>query len=129
MAKAKKHVAPAKVVAAILDKSGSMAACRSEVIDGFNEFLGTLEGEANTTVSVTLFDTVVTLAHDAKVPADVPKLTSESYAPGGCTALLDAIGKTVSALGAKVGTGADAPSVVCLIMTDGQENSSQEFRL
>jgi hypothetical protein len=56
--------------------------------------------------------------------SDVKKLDTNSYVPGGNTALNDAIGITVRKVDA------DKPQVdkvITVIMTDGEENSSREW--
>jgi hypothetical protein len=121
-----KAPARATVIAAILDKSGSMAPLQYEVISGFNKFLAeqqAVPGEAR--IHVTLFDTSV-VHHDrgSDVRAAKP-LDGTSYQPGGMTALLDAVGATLSALRSDYGKGDD---VMVLIVTDGQENSSHRFK-
>lgn len=48
-------------------------------------------------------------------------LTEKEYNVRGCTALLDSIGKTVNSYKNRVG------SAMCIITSDGYENSSREF--
>lgn len=49
-------------------------------------------------------------------------MTENEYYVRGCTALLDAIGKTITSLDRKIEN-----KVLFVIMTDGMENSSVEF--
>ena len=114
------------LVNVILDKSGSMASKTNDVIEGFNAYVAGLgeEGQVNYLFSLTLFDTQVAYRHVAIPLAEVKKLDSKSYQPGGNTALNDAIGITVRKVEA------DQPKVdkvVTVIMTDGEENSSREW--
>ena len=117
-----------KQVAFIVDKSGSMQSCRTQVISGFNEFVGDLKKEAALDIrfTLTLFDTVVEERHTALPVADVPLLGDETYVPGGCTALYDALGLTLASLENRLGEDRETP-VVVVVMTDGLENSSREY--
>jgi Mg-chelatase subunit ChlD len=54
---------------------------------------------------------------------NVPELTSDTYLPGGGTALFDAISESVRV--AEKDKSEDE-RVICVIMTDGEENSSRE---
>ncbi len=76
------------------------------------------------------FDDQYEVVH-AHVPVqDVPPLTDQTYVPRGSTALLDAIGRTIVATGARLAmmAEADRPQVVVVaVQTDGLENASREF--
>jgi hypothetical protein len=59
-----------------------------------------------------------------------PRLTADTYVPRGTTALLDAIGRTIDELGARLAAmpAADRPGkVIFVIITDGLENASREY--
>lgn len=105
----------------ILDKSGSMQSVLTDTIGGFNAWLAKQKGAAgDQRLTLTLFDTAVAaLYEDAPIEQVLP-LTTATYVPGGRTALLDAIGKTVAGISPK------ARKVLVVIMTDGHENSSRE---
>ena len=115
----------------VIDRSGSMKGTELETISGFNSFVADqkkLQGDADLTL--TLFDSTVNVIHNGLALADVPELDGYTYVPNGYTALLDAIGKTVNAMGARFAamTEDERPSkVILLIITDGEENSSKEF--
>ena len=53
---------------------------------------------------------------------NIKKLTNKEYYVRGCTALLDAIGKTINNLDKKVNN-----KVLFVITTDGLENASREY--
>ena len=114
------------LVNVILDKSGSMASKTNDVIEGFNAYVAGLgeEDQVNYLFSLTLFDTQVAYRHVAIPLAEVKKLDSKSYQPGGNTALNDAIGITVRKVDADQ---PEVDKVVTVIMTDGEENSSREW--
>ncbi len=115
----------------ILDRSGSMETVRADTIGGFNAFLAeqkAVPGAA--TLSLVQFDNEYETVHSVTRIQDVPELTAQTFVPRGSTALLDAIGRTVIATGARLAAlpEADRPGKVLLvIMTDGQENASAEF--
>ena len=115
----------------ILDKSGSMAGLESDTIGGFNSMISKQkdeEGEAY--VTTVLFDTVLKTLHD-RIPLEkVPEMTGKDYVPGGCTALLDAIGETVGHIRDihKYIRAEDVPQkTLVVITTDGYENASRRF--
>lgn len=116
-------------IVCIVDRSGSMEAICEDAIGGFNRFLREQKeqpGEARLTLA--LFSEGYELRYNAAPIADVAELTKYTYRPGGSTALLDAIGRTVTEARARIKGGWGRPDkVVCLIVTDGHENASQEW--
>lgn len=118
-------------ISIIQDKSGSMSHLRDETIKGFNSFLDDqkkLSGKC--TLSLTQFDTEFKVVHDGKDIQSIPHLTAETYVPGGYTALLDGIARTINLAGQrfeKINEPDRPEKVVVVIITDGQENSSREF--
>lgn len=121
-------------IAVILDRSGSMGSCVNDTIGGFNTFLQKqkeqLDGAITATMSLIQFDNQYEPNYLDMRLRDVPLLTHETYQPRGGTALHDAIGRTITELGAKF---ARLPEherpgkVVVLIITDGEENASREY--
>ena len=107
----------------ILDKSGSMYDLVDETIDGFNSYIDKekTKGE-NILVTLILFDTEYNVVYSRKPIDEVGKLTRQQYFAGGCTALLDAIGRTIVSLDREVNN-----KVLFVITTDGLENSSRKF--
>jgi Mg-chelatase subunit ChlD len=112
----------------ITDRSGSMATIASDVIGGYNRLMADQKrerGEAR--VTYTQFDTAYEVIYAGKPLAEVPELTAETFVPRGGTALLDAIGRTLHEQGERIKREAWVELVVCVIITDGHENSSHEF--
>ena len=108
----------------ILDESGSMGGKCSDVIGGFNQFLQEQRnGPDEARISLVKFNTNHTIVHAAIPIADAKELTTATYVPGGMTALLDAVAQSV-----RLADGAKQPDerVICLVITDGEENSSRE---
>lgn len=59
-------------------------------------------------------------------------LTEKEYYARGCTALLDAVGRTIDAVGRRLSETPEAErpgKVIFTITTDGQENASREYSL
>lgn len=117
----------------IIDASGSMQGLTKDTIGSFNTFLDeqkAVQGEAIFTLCT--FNTDYSLLHDCAVLAGVPSLDPKSYRPNGGTALLDAMGVTMTTVGQKLAAmpETDRPSkVIFLIITDGEENSSTKYTL
>lgn len=115
----------------ILDKSGSMSGLQADTIGGFNSLIEkqkSEEGEA--IVTTVLFNDDYFLVHDKENIDKVKELTRKEYFPIGCTALLDAVGRTVSAVASdyEMMNKEDIPErTLVVITTDGKENSSKEY--
>lgn len=115
----------------VLDRSGSMASVRDDTIGGFNSFIEAqrkLPGSCN--ASLVQFDDHYEPLYAGKPVGDAPLLTKDTFVPRGMTALLDAIGRTIVATGARLEVlpEADRPArVIFVILTDGGENSSKEY--
>ena len=118
-------------IAVVLDRSGSMAPLKNDVIGGFNHFLAEQTAEpGEATLTLTQFNTTSEVVYDFVALGRAKTLDADSYEPAGGTALLDAVGKTIDAVGARLAALAESqrPSrVICLIITDGEENSSRIF--
>lgn len=115
----------------VLDRSGSMSSCRQATIEAFNEFLeGQKNGPDEAVVSLYRFDHEYEPIYEGSNVDLAPKLSDLNFVPRGSTALLDAIGRTIDAIGARLANTLeyDRPSkVVVVIVTDGQENASMEY--
>ena len=115
----------------ILDKSGSMAGLVDDTIGGYNALLEkNREAEGEALVSTVLFDNSSQVLHDRVDIAHVKPLTRKDYQPGGCTALLDAVGGAIAyhqtvrkILPAELHP---AHTLFC-ITTDGYENASRRY--
>lgn len=113
-------------VSLILDESGSMQSCKRAAIAGFNRYVKSLQDEpAPTWFTLTLFNARRTEVRYHGVPvATVPELDAETYRPQDTTPLYDAIGHTLAAARKEAPAGFQK---LCVILTDGLENSSKEF--
>jgi len=118
-------------VTVILDKSGSMEVRRNDALHGFNALVEDQKRQpGDAALSLVQFDTSYEPNYTEVALKDVAPLTLETYQPNGGTALLDAIGKTINAIGQRLSARADGDrpgKVIVVIVTDGEENSSREF--
>ena len=116
----------------ILDRSGSMAGLESDTIGGFNSLIDKqkkVDGKAF--VTTVLFDNQQKTVHDRVDLAEVAPMTEKEYYVGGSTALLDAVGDTVTHIEKihKYVRPEDVPAhTMVVITTDGLENSSHRWR-
>ena len=115
----------------ILDRSGSMHGLESDTIGGFNSLIDKQKrGAGCALVTTVLFDTSVERVHDRIDIQNVPLMTAKDYIPGGCTALLDAIGSTIKHIVNihRYARKEDIPEkTVFVITTDGLENASHHY--
>jgi uncharacterized protein YegL len=106
----------------VLDCSGSMITIALETEQGFNQMIEKLrEGANDTTVTLVEFDSTVQPVYEQKPLPEVPKMVFKTR---GMTALLDGVGVAIRRMEKFVKPG---DNVAITIMTDGGENSSQEF--
>ena len=115
----------------ILDESGSMSGLEGDTIGGFNSMIEKQRREAGEAyVSTVLFANESRVIHDRVALEKVEPLTERQYAPGGCTALLDALGGAIHHIGNvhKYARAEDVPEhTVFVITTDGMENASHRY--
>jgi len=113
----------------VLDRSGSMQKIRGDMEGGLDKFFEDqrkLPGRC--TVTLTQFSDRYEVVYQGCDIKDVPQAC---LVPDGTTALLDAVGRTINEVGKRL---ADTPEaerpgrVLFLIITDGRENASREFR-
>ena len=115
----------------VLDRSGSMSGLESDTIGGFNSLIAKQKREDGACfVSTVLFDTECNVLHD-RVPIEkISQMTASDYVPGGCTALLDALGGAIHHIGNihKYAREEDVPEhTIFVITTDGLENASKRY--
>lgn len=113
----------------VLDSSGSMSAIREDTIGGFNTFLTDQRDEEGTaTVSLVEFDSTVEAIYRGTAIEGTPELSTETYTPGGQTALYDAIATAIEDTAIFI-DGIDAENrpetIIVVVLTDGKENASE----
>ena len=115
----------------VLDKSGSMAGLEADTIGGFNAMIEKqkkLDGKVY--VSTVLFSNYSQVVHDRVDINEVAPMTDRDYCPGGCTALLDALGGAIHHIGLihHYARPEDVPEhTIFVITTDGMENASHQY--
>ena len=116
----------------ILDRSGSMAGLEEDTIGGFNSMIEkqkTIKGEV--IVSTVLFDNHFEVLHNRVALNSIKLLTQKDYYVRGTTALLDAIGRSISKVQhthSMLSQDEVPKKIMFVIMTDGMENASTEYR-
>lgn len=117
----------------ILDRSGSMRGLESDTVGGYNALLDKQRKEAGEAIVTTvLFDDGYELLHDRIPLTGIADITTKEYYVRGCTALLDAVGRTITKVeNAQAHTleSQRPEKTLFVITTDGLENSSKEYRL
>ena len=125
-------------IAMILDRSGSMSSIQAATVEGINAFIAdqqNSEGEVN--LLLVQFDDKYEQVYSGPIAgaplltlAEIPAGNQVRFEPRGSTALLDAMGNTIVAVGrtlAELPEGKRPGKVVMVTMTDGHENSSRKF--
>ena len=120
----------------IMDRSGSMWDIQKPAIQGYNEVLGGVKaarkqyaGTQEQYITLVLFDsTSIDEVYWNADPEAAKILTAETYVPGACTPLYDAVGMTLTKLRNELKDD-ENHSVVVTVITDGLENSSHEYSL
>lgn len=110
----------------ILDGSGSMSDVQDDVVSGLNGYFEKQKSEkGKTRISLTVFDTELYPVFTSAKLKDITELTVKDTLKGGFTALLDAVGDTLTKT-------KDDPKYkdwkkLVVIHTDGKENQSKKF--
>ena len=110
----------------VLDRSGSMWETLNDTIGGFNSFVESQkkDGNGECTMSLHQFDHEYETIYTNKPINEVDLLTTQTFVPRGQTALVDAIGRTIS----NASSSTDEVKNIVVILTDGEENSSKEYK-
>ncbi|MCD8357023.1 MAG: VWA domain-containing protein [Clostridia bacterium] len=115
----------------ILDRSGSMSGLEADTIGGYNSMLEKQRKEPGEAIVTTvLFDDQYELLHDRMDIRSITPITDREYYVRGCTALLDAVGRTIQKIAnVQKHTAPEhrADQVLFVITTDGMENASREY--
>lgn len=109
----------------IIDRSGSMGGLEGATIEGYNSYIEKLRDEKDARLTLVLFDNQYEVVNDDRPIKQVPLLDNKTYYVRGGTALIDAVCRTINERKAKVGK---QDKALVLIITDGYENASQEYK-
>ena len=107
-----------------------MGGLESDTIGGYNSMLSKQKNQKKGKVYVTtvLFDDEYELLHNQVSIEEMKPITEKEYYVRGSTALLDAIGKTIMQVKANQDKKENKDKVLFVIITDGLENASKEYR-
>ena len=114
----------------VLDKSGSMHGLTSDTIGGFNSMIQKYrELKLPVKVTTVLFNNKTQFLHDRVPIEEVKELTNKDYVAEGTTALLDAMGESLTKMAKipELKNNKDV-QVIVVIITDGMENASREYK-
>jgi len=131
-------------VAFVLDRSSSMGSCWAETVSGFNEHIDVIRNvggaeecqtcddascvdcqKKDIKTSLVLFNQDVHTSFWNAPLSALQKIDEGDVRPAGMTALYDAVGYTIDKLRENAD---DASSILLVILTDGFENSSREYK-
>lgn len=121
------------LIAFLLDETGSMNLVKNQTIDGFNKYVDTLKkAETPMLMTLTKFNSLKNeVVYSALSVKEVLHLNNETYLPDAATPLYDAVGTTIASVDKELAhkrfNKKAVPNVLCVIMTDGEENSSREY--
>ena len=117
----------------VVDESGSMSIIRRQALVGINETLTTIQKMQEThknleqRVTLVTFDSTHTnVFYDNVRASNANPLKAKDYNPCGATPLYDAIGMGIAKINALT---TEDDSVLVTIITDGEENCSEEYSL
>jgi hypothetical protein len=119
----------------IVDKSGSMMDCVDSTINGFNEQVNRIKdkslefAEEEITMGLTTFNDNVKHVYFQQNPNKMVLLNYENYRPSGGTALLDAVGETITEIEHQIAASLIPTTAIIVILTDGYENASKKYNL
>lgn len=115
-------------ISVLLDRSGSMASIKDSVTEEFNKLLREQkEVKGKATFTFAQFDDKYDIVERN---IDLKDAKNLDLVPRGMTALLDGIGKLVAQTGEDLAAMPESErpeNVVFIVITDGGENSSQEY--
>lgn len=115
----------------IIDMSGSMCSIIEKAREGFNQFLKEQKSSKNKIkFSLLFFDTDFYMPYKSVNIEDVEEVNEDTYYANGGTALYDAIGFSIDTYVeklAKTSKNKRADKTLFVILTDGEENSSQVY--
>lgn len=118
------------LIAALLDRSGSMETSVQATEDGWRELINAQRANpGHCQVTLAQFDNRYEVVYP---PTDIAAVPEFSLQPRNTTALLDSVGRFITEVGEQLSALPEEQrpgQVICLIMTDGMENASRHWTL
>jgi uncharacterized protein YegL len=117
----------------ILDQSGSMSDCIDATLSGLQEQRDNIIRiakefpEQEIRVGLTVFNQDVQIIYQNMPTENFPSIQQIEYRPSGSTALLDAIGLSITQVENQISR--DGDTAIIVILTDGYENASRFYSL
>lgn len=117
----------------ILDQSGSMSDCIDATLSGLQEQRDNIiriakeYPEQEIRVGLTVFNQDVQIIYQNMPTENFPSVQQLEYRPSGSTALLDAIGLSITQVENQISR--DGDTAIIVILTDGYENASRFYSL
>jgi len=122
-------------VAFIMDRSSSMRSFGAEAVDAFNQQIETTKKTLEDKDTIEAEVCLVTFSSTVDAPElwcrpleEVQPWNQEDYQPSGMTAMFDAMGFTIQKLKQQPDIDDPTTSVLIIVITDGNENSSREYQ-
>lgn len=116
------------LIAALLDRSGSMRTSVQATEDGWRELINSQRANpGQCQVTLAQFDNQYEVVYP---PTDIAAVPEFSLQPRSNTALLDSVGRFITEVGEQLSALPEEQrpgQVICLIMTDGMENASRHW--
>lgn len=124
----------------VCDRSGSMHRHRDDAEGAVNAFIDSQRDVEGTTATITVVDFDAEIGnqigdepwYNERFHGDVKNCKPYQLRPRGNTALLDAVGRTITTTGERLAALPEderPEHVIFVVQTDGQENSSRDFTL
>lgn len=119
-------------IAFVVDESGSMGAGREATMRGMNEQIQMVRNKfkdapgVEPIVTVVKFNETVNPLFINRTLNELTEFTNDTYNPNGGTAMFDAVGFVLNQLESAAGIGDEDSSVLVVVVSDGEENSSKE---
>ena len=117
----------------ILDQSGSMSDCIDATLSGLQDQRDNIiriakeYPEQEIRVGLTVFNQDVQIIYQNMSTENFPSIQQIEYRPSGSTALLDAIGLSITQVENQISR--DGDTAIIVILTDGYENASRFYSL
>jgi Mg-chelatase subunit ChlD len=124
-------VTPSCEILFALDNSGSMEDHAVEVVKLFNDFLREQKAHAqpDALMSLALFNEDFQVVMEVQPVAGFRRLLPDDFDTDGNTALVDALGETITSGMARHAQAGRPDRTLVVLLTDGKENASRKYKI